>query len=207
MRAQDLMSHPVITVRPQDTVRDAAALLAKHGLTALPVVNGPVVDGGDTKDKLVGIVTEADLMRERVHPDPRSGYTLTTAPPQTVGEVMTTDVVAMTVGADVAELARTILDRGLRAIPIVDADRLVGMVTRRDLIRCIGRDDATVTADVRHRLEVYGGPGRWTVTARAGRVTITDEYDDPTDLHVAHVLASAVPGVSSVEVSSVADRR
>jgi CBS domain-containing protein len=199
MRAQDLMSHPVVTVRPEDSVRDAAALLDRHGFTALPVV--------DSEDELVGIVTEADLMRERVQPDPRSGHTLTMAPPQTVGEVMTTDVVAMTVETDVAELARTMLDRGLRAIPIVDGDRLAGIVTRRDLVHCIGRDDATVAADVRHRLEIYGGPGRWTVTVRTGRVTIIDEYDDPTDLHVAHVLAAAVPSVSSVQVSSVAGWR
>jgi len=197
MRAMDLMSQPVVTVGPQDPVGDAAALLARRGFTALPVVN--------PAGELVGIVTEADVMRERIQPDPRSGQTLATAPPQTVGEVMTTDVAVMTKGSDVAEVARRMLGERLRAIPIVDGDpvgnQLVGIVTRRDLMRCIGRDDALVAADVRHRLEIYGGPGRWTVTADAGRVTITDEYDDPTDLHVAHVLAAAVPGVASVQVS------
>jgi len=193
MRAKDLMSHPVVTVGPEDSVRDAAALLARHGFTALPVVN---VDGD-----VVGIVTEADVMRERIQPDPRSGHISATAPPQTVGEVMTTDVVVMAAGSDVAGVVRSMLDGALRAVPIVDGGRLVGILTRRDLMRCIGRDDALVASDVRHRLEIYGGPGRWTVTARAGRVTITDEYDDPTDRHVAHVLAAAVPGVSSVQVT------
>lgn len=194
MRAKDLMSHPVVTVGPQDLVRDAAALLARHGFTALPVVN----EIGD----LVGIVTEADVMRGRIQPDPRGGHTSATAPPQTVGEVMTADVVVTTMASDVAELVRSMLEGRLRAMPVVDGDRLVGIVTRRDLMRCIGRDDAAVAADVRHRLEIYGGPGRWTVTAYGGQVSITDQFDDPTDTHVAHVLAAAVPGVSSVQVNA-----
>jgi CBS domain-containing protein len=108
---------------------------------------------------------------------------------------MTCDVVVMTAETDVAEVARRMLGQRLRAIPIVQhdpsGDRLVGIITRRDLMRCIGREDALVAADVRHRLQIYRGPGRWTVDARAGRVTITDEYDNPDDRHVAHVLAAA----------------
>jgi CBS domain-containing protein len=206
MRAQDLMSHPVVTVGPQDTARDAAALLARHGFTALPVVNA--------NGELVGIVTEADVMRGRILPDPRNNHDRPTEPPQTapqtVGEVMTTDVVVMTIGSDLAEVARSMLDGPLRAIPIVEqtpaGQRLVGILTRRDLMRCIGREESLVAADIRHRLEIYGGPGRWTVDVHGGHVTITDTHDDPTDLHVAHVLAAAVPGVASVQITGGAER-
>jgi len=191
------MSHPVVTVGPHESAWQAASLLAERGFTALPVVNAD----GD----LVGILTEADVLRERIQPDPRGGHIVTTVAPQTVGEIMTTDVVVMTVRSDVAEVARCMLQSRLRAIPIVEphpaGDRLVGIVTRRDLMRCISRDAAAVAADVRHRLEIYGGPGRWTVTAKAGQVTITDERDSPTDRHAASVIAAAVPGVSSVRVT------
>jgi CBS domain-containing protein len=197
MRAKDLMSQPVVTVGPQDSAHDAAALLARHGFTAMPVV-GP---DGD----LVGIVTEADLMRGRILADPRTRHTQPTAPPRTVGDIMATDVVVMTEGTDVAEVARVMLDGRLRAVPIVrdmpDGARLVGILTRRDLMRAVGRDDALVAADIRHRLQVYGGTNRWAVTVQDGHVTITDSYDDPTELHIAEVLAFAVPGVASVQVT------
>jgi CBS-domain-containing membrane protein len=57
MRARDIMTSPVITVRAGTTVQDAAALLAARGFTALPVL--------DDDDRLIGIVTEADLLRGR----------------------------------------------------------------------------------------------------------------------------------------------
>lgn len=64
MRACDIMTKPVITVRPDTTVRDTAGLLASHGFTAVPVV--------DQDDRLVGIVTEADLLRDRFPRDARN---------------------------------------------------------------------------------------------------------------------------------------
>ncbi len=76
MRARDIMSTPVTTVRPGTTVKEAAALLATNGFTALPVV--------DDGDRIIGIVTEADLVRDRVPRDPRalchSGVTTTATP-------------------------------------------------------------------------------------------------------------------------------
>jgi len=66
---------------------------------------------------------------------------------------------------DAAELATMMIDRGLRSVPVVDQDRLVGIITRRDLVCVIARDDALIAADVRRRLECYSGPDRWTVHA------------------------------------------
>lgn len=200
MRAKDLMSRPVVTAGPGDPVHDAAALLAEHGFSALPVV--------DDDGVLVGILTEADVMRGRVQPDPRSAADPPPPPPHDVGEIMTTDVVSVAPGADVAQVVRLMLDRRLRVVPVVQDGVLVGILTRRDLMRCIGRADALVAADVRHRLEIYGGPGRWTVTALAGAVIITDSGgragEQDTDRHAAHLIAAAVPGVCSVRVNGPA---
>jgi len=204
MRVKDLMTRPVITVGPGHAVWDVANVLARHGITAVPVV--------DDDGELVGIVTEADVMRGRILPDPRGVHVPSAPPAQTVGEVMTTDVVTVTEDSDVAEVVRTMVDRRLRTVPVLrgrePGDRLVGILTRRDLMRCISREDALVAADVRRRLDLYSGPGRWTVTARAGVVTITDDRDrdDPTDRHVVHVLAVAVPGVSVVQVKGAGGR-
>jgi CBS domain-containing protein len=194
------MTTPVITVRPETPIKGAAALLAAHGFTALPVVDG--------EDRLIGIATEADLVRDRVPRDARAlchpGEELPTVATTTVGEVMTTPAEAMGVGTDVAVLAKALLDAGHRSMPIMDGSRLIGIVTRRDIVRVIARDDHTIAEDVRHRLEIYGGDRRWQVEVRDGMVSIGDQFDDETDRHVATVLAEAVPGV--VRVTAFAAR-
>lgn len=162
-------------------------------------------------------------MRDRVPRDPRalchSGEDLPTVATTTVGEVMTTAVTAMGPGTDVAVLAKALLDAGHRSVPIVDGSRVIGIVTRRDIVRVIARDDHTIADDVRHRLEIYGGDGRWRVEVHDGMVAIGDRFDGDqfdgdqgdgdqgdaeTDRHVATVLAQAVPGV--VRVTAVATR-
>jgi CBS domain-containing protein len=201
MRARDIMTSPVITVRPETSVRAAAALLAERGFTALPVV--------DEDDRLIGIVTEADLVRDRFPRDPRF-LIYDRKPPDVattvlVGDVMTTPATAMDQGCDVADLTNALLEARLRSMPIVDGSRVIGIVTRRDLVRLVGREDIEIAADVRHRLEVYGGPNRWTVQVREGVVIITDRFDDETDRHVAITLAEAVPGVARVMVEASHD--
>ena len=98
------------------------------------------------------------------------------------------------------------LKAGQRAMPIVDDSRLVGIVTRRDLVRVVGRDDDAIAQAVRHKLEVYGGANRWAVHVHRGVVTIHDQYDDETDRHVATVLAESVPGVARARTISAQTR-
>lgn len=195
MRVRDVMSRTVVTVRPHDSIRKAAALLVERGFTALPVVG----HDGD----LVGIVTEADLIPGRLPHDPRLGVLDQVTGPGiagTVGDVMTCHVTVTTTTADVAVAARAMLDQRRRALPVVEDGRLAGIVTRRDLMRVVARDDDLVAADVRHRLDIYGGPGRFTVTAHDGVVVITDEHDDPADAHTTRAVAAAIPGVATVRV-------
>lgn len=196
MRVKDLMTRTVLSIGPHASVKDAATLLATHGFSALPVV--------DQDDQLVGVVTEQDVMRDRILPDPRRRVwhpdEQAPEPPVSVGEVMSPAPLTAAPHTDAAELTRMMVERRLRSVPVVDEGRLVGIITRRDLVRTLARDDVVIAADVRRRLEVYGGRERWTVRARDGRVHITDEYADPADHHVALILAESVPGVVHAEV-------
>lgn len=201
MRALDIMSSPVVTVAPDTAVKHAAELLASNGFTALPVVDA----GG-----LIGIVTEADVVRDRFPRDPRyrvtDGYdsaAQVSVAPSTVGAVMTTPAVGMGAGTDVVDLVAAMLNDRIRSMPIVDGSRVVGIVTRRDLVRALARDDHTIAQDVRHQLAMFGGPHRWTVEVDDGVVTIGDEFDSAADRHAAAVLAEAVPGVTSACVNSL----
>ncbi|HEY0639042.1 MAG TPA: CBS domain-containing protein, partial [Pseudonocardiaceae bacterium] len=161
------------------------------GFTALPVV--------DDDGALVGIVTEADVLRGRVRPDPRSRPAADRPdPPRAVGEVMTVPVVTVRPGTDLAEVAALMVEHGRRALPVLDGDILAGIVTRRDLVRCLGRDDAGLAAEVRRRLALLDGPGHWTVVADAGLVTLAGHGSGP---GTAASLAGAVPGVTAVHVT------
>jgi CBS-domain-containing membrane protein len=202
MFARDVMSSPVVSVTTGTRVKEAAGLLASGGYTALPVV--------DERDAVLGIVTEADIVRGRFPRDPRARMTSprgADAPTAgaTVGEVMTTDVLSTTPATDVVDLVTVMLEHGVRSIPIVDAGRLVGIVTRRDLLAALARDDETIAAAVRQRLTAYGGSERWTVAVTDGTVSIQDTHNDPTDRHVAEVLAQSVPGVVAAHAQT-ADR-
>jgi len=204
MRSRDVMTENVVSVTPATTVKDAADLMAARGFTALPVL--------DAAGDLIGVVTEADVVRGRFPHDPR--YLCTDEagaaqlhgpqrePAVTVGAIMTSPATAMTSGSDVVDLVATMQTAGIRSMPIVDGTRLVGIVTRRDLVRTVARPDASIATDVRHRLEIYGGPGRWTVDVSNGAVTIRDAFDSATDRHAATVLAEAVPGVAVVHVDT-----
>jgi CBS domain-containing protein len=130
MKARDVMTHPVVTVLTSTTLAEAAQLLSTHGFTALPVV--------DDDGRLVGIVTEADLIKDRVPPDPRRQYWRTRHSPSAsaaVERVMTTPVESLTPGADTADAVQIMLRQHIRCLPIVDGQQLVGIVTRRDLMR------------------------------------------------------------------------
>jgi CBS domain-containing protein len=199
MRAQDVMSRPVVTVQPDQPVKEVAALLAERGFTSAPVV--------DDDGHLVGMITEADVLRDRIPVDARTRIwrdeEVEPHPAQTVAEVMSTPAVAVTPGTDASAIARMMLDDHVRAVPVVDGGKgVLGIVTRRDLLRSIATDDNTVLTAIRSRLARYGASDRWTVTVLDGVVDIVDDFDDATDRHVAQVIAESVPGAAEVRVRS-----
>ncbi|WAL63272.1 CBS domain-containing protein [Amycolatopsis cynarae] len=180
MRARDIMSHPVITAKPETPVKTAELLLSQHGYTALPVV--------DDDGALVGIVSEEDFVADRFPQEPRK-------PARTVGEVMTSPAAAVDVNAGARQLARMMVERHMRSVPVTDRGRLAGIVTRHDFLRVLARPDQVLARDVEQRLAVFGGPERWVVDVRDGEATIIDRYDSPKDREVAVILAEGVPGI------------
>jgi CBS domain-containing protein len=198
MQARDIMTRPVITLRPDTSVRHAAEVLTDKQITAAPVV--------DADGRLVGMVSEGDLITGRFGHDPRSHVRRDMAEPEPaapeiVGQVMTTTPIAMSPTADAADLAETMLMSDVRSIPIVEGSSVVGIVSRRDLLRTLVRDDDAIAAEVTRRLETYTGEHvRWEVTATDGRVDIHGEVDDDAEERILHILACTVPGVTHAEL-------
>ena len=144
MRAAEIMTQPVITVRPETAVHDVARLLLDHGITGVPVVT----IGG----RLAGIITEADLIvrAANVHfpsylqildtflilgDRRRYDEEIRRVLASTAEQIMTPDVITARPETEVGEVARLMFEKKVNPVPVLDGDRLVGIVSRSDIIR------------------------------------------------------------------------
>ena len=114
MKARDIMTPNVICVRESNIVEDAARLMARHRISGIPVVN----DAGG----LVGMITEHDLISREGH---------------TVAEVMSRSVISVSVDTDVEEVAHLLTIQHIRRVPVLQGGKIVGILSRSDLIRQI----------------------------------------------------------------------
>ena len=154
MRAADVMTADVVTVSPDTTVPEIAALLIERHISAVPVLDG---------DRLVGIVSEGDLLR-RPETDteaaPSPWLRLFTGPGavpdrfrkahgMTAREVMTRNVVTVAPDTTLGEVARLLESKRIKRVPVLDKGRLVGIISRANLLHGLvaGRAAAPPAAD------------------------------------------------------------
>lgn len=193
MFVQDVMSTPVISVREGTSVREALRLLDKHAITSLPVV--------DDNGALVGVVSEADLLRDSIPHDPRRRMIPTVvpeAPPaRTVSEVMTSGPITVGPTDDLATAVELLTSTSVKSAPVVDHGRVVGMVSRRDVVHLIARRDEQIEAEVSELFRADGTD--WLAEVVDGVVTVSGPRT-ASERNVADVLAASVPGVVAVRV-------
>lgn len=193
-----VMSKPVITVAPDAPVKEAAQLLVEHAISALPVV--------DQTGELVGIVSEADLIPLETRPDPRTQATpippTAGSAPRRVADVMTRKVITISTDSELSQAARLMIDADVKRLPVMEGRRVVGIVSRRDLVKVIARSDEDVEADLRRRLSDLGlGLAKNDIAVHDGvaNVTLTD---GPTTRRLAESVALTVPGVLEVRFTA-----
>lgn len=143
MRAADIMTTGLLTLAPDMSIAQAARMLAARGISGAPVL--------DAAGGLVGILTEGDLLRRLAAPTdaPRSWLRdfFSAAPTRAaefarthgrrVRDVMTTEVESVAEDTPVAEVAALLERRGIRRVPVVREGRLVGLVSRADLLKTV----------------------------------------------------------------------
>ena len=117
-KAADIMTTNVITAKKDMLLTDAIALLLRWHISAMPVV--------DLENKMVGIVSEIDLVNLAFDGN---------AADTTIEEVMVTDIVSFSPNTELADLVQTFSKRHLRRVPIIDKGKVVGIVSRRDILR------------------------------------------------------------------------
>jgi len=149
MKAADVMVRDVVTVTPDTGVIDAAKLMAQNDISALPVI--------DDGRRLVGLISEADLMRrEEIGTDVKRPWWIEAMTPATslaaeftkshgkrVAEVMSTNVITATEDTPLSEIAATLERNRIKRLPIVHDRELVGIVSRANLIQALASSQLT----------------------------------------------------------------
>ena len=120
VKAKDIMSRNLITVKRNTPVFEAIQTLVEHQITGLPVVESGWV--------LEGIVTEKDFLRL---------INETTADEKTVAQVMTTQVISFQEEDSVEDICTSLIKNNFRRVPILKGNKLVGIISRRDVIKFI----------------------------------------------------------------------
>ncbi|HZE29919.1 MAG TPA: CBS domain-containing protein [Actinoallomurus sp.] len=192
MLVREVMTTPVVTVPSGCTVRQAARLLYERNITAAPVL--------DQQGRIVGIVSEMDLLRGVFEPDPRArvrpAASPASPPPATVEEIMTPDVRTARETDDVLQLTNLMVTMRVKSVPVVRDGDLVGIVSRRDLMRMLAHEDERIRDDVLAALEaVSTGTAMTRVTVRDGVVEL---YGEDSPAGISDVIARTVPGVVRV---------
>lgn len=136
MQVFEVMSTPTIAVTPAATLDEAAAVMTGNGVTTLPIV--------DAKGKLLGLLSEEDIIRTRYLPDPRSQFDPDSGTllhgHATVGTVLRTAACGTRPDTELSTLAAQMIELRMRSVPVLDGDHVVGMVTWQDLIRALSSE-------------------------------------------------------------------
>ncbi|BCM20851.1 CBS domain-containing protein [Mesorhizobium sp. J8] len=217
MHARDIMTTPVVTIGASASVAEAADLMLTRNIRCLPVLGE---DGS-----LAGVVSEGDFLRRgelgtrRARPrwlefllgPGKLAEEYVRSSSRRVGEVMTTGVVSAAPGASLAEIVDLMATHDIKNVPILDAGKIVGIVSRSDLMRILLRTlpksgSATVDDEVIRRnilAELRGqswsvGGDLIGVTVKKGEVELNGAIFDERQRKAAVVAAENVAGVKKV---------
>ena len=204
MRVRDVMTKKVFTTTADTPLKVVARQMLEYGVSGLPVVDG---------DSVVGVVSETDILfKEQVAPD-RKGVVdwlvhYAEDPPRakldarTVGEAMTFPAVTIGPARSVSDAAALMLKLRIDRLPVVEGGRLVGIVTRADLVRAFTRSDEEIEREIREDgivRRLWMGSEAVEIRVVHGAVTIEGRVDAPDIAEAIVSFAERTPGVVSVE--------
>jgi CBS domain-containing protein len=205
VKIKELMTPEAVSVAPETSLKEVAAILAERGISGLPVV--------DDAGKVLGVVSEADILVKEQGPEPRHGGLVGwlleggladtgKLEARTAGEAMTSP--AVTIGAErrVAEAARMMTEQRIKRLPVVDAGgALVGIVTRADLVKAFARPDETIEREIRDdvlRSMLWIDDDKLELGVERGEVTLSGRLERRSDAELLPRFVARVPGVVDV---------
>lgn len=192
----------VVVAYPETPFKQVVELMHMRDVSALPVV--------DSSDRVLGIVSEADLLlKEELHPPIESGQHHVRPVARearrsegiTAADVMTAPAITIEAQATVVDAARLMHDRRVKRLPVVDArGKLLGIVSRRDLLTVFLRADTDIEAEVKKDLRYYLwlGPEQVHAAVWRGVVTLSGRVETRSLADLAGRLAGGIAGVVGV---------
>jgi CBS domain-containing protein len=204
------MTQEVVTVNEHASFKEVAMLIAERRVSAVPVL--------DREGRLLGIVSEADLVLKEEYPEgPPEGRMFQSrsqrqarakAAGDTAAELMTAPAVTIGPDASVAEAARLLHQHGIKRLPVVDpAGPLLGIVSRADLLKVFLRSDADIAREIRQQVlmrAMWMNPDTVAIDVRDGVVTLTGQLERRSLIPITVSLVRGLDGV--VDVVDVVDR-
>ncbi len=192
MLVREIMTSPAYSVLEDASLEEALKLMATARVTGLPVV--------DADGRVVGIISEADLLKADLEPDPRAHARPSPQSTQshlaTVRQVMTSDPHTVREDNDVAEVAHTFATTSWKSLPVVRGDILRGVISRSDVIRAMSRSDKDIAAEITRTLAETGLKS-WQVEVVDGVVLVSGTGSDRQRGAVGSI-AQSVKGVRHV---------
>jgi CBS domain-containing protein len=215
MRAHQIMTKPVISVTPETTILDAANIMLRRHVSGLPVVT--------KSGKLVGIVTESDFIRRSeigtkrkrsswlrvILGSGRKADEFVRENGRKVSEVMTEEPISVSETTNLEEIVRLMEKNGIKRLPVVEADKVVGIVSRTNLLQAVAslsREILDPTADddhIRDRIVATINKADWrpvglNVVVRDGIVHLSGVITEERSRQAAIVAAENTSGVKKV---------
>lgn len=194
------MTTDVITVRQDAPFKEVARLLDEHSISALPVL--------DENDRLVGIVSEADLLPKEYRDRPGRlarlihRQELVKAEGDVAAALMTTPAVTIGPDASLADAAQRMMHERVKRLPVVTDDGdLIGIVSRADLVEAFLRPDETIARELYREIDsrvLLTEPGTVEVTVDNGVVTLRGQLDRRSSVEIVEKLARQTDGVIDV---------
>jgi CBS domain-containing protein len=197
---KDVMTTEVVAVRSETTFKEVAAVLRRYRVSALPVV--------DDAGRVLGVVSEADLLAKQALADPGPVAELVhrqdvrKAGGLTAGDLMTSPPVTAAPDDPVGQAARMMHFLRVKRLPVVNSGgQLIGIISRADVLAVFDRTDQDIQSDVidgilRH--EYLTGPRQFTVTVESGVVTLEGTPETAAFGHALIRKIRHVPGVVAV---------
>jgi CBS domain-containing protein len=206
MKIEALMTKDAITVQPDLPLKDVAALLSEKRISGAPVC--------DEDNAVLGVISEADIIRKeqglapQVHGAARwfarlFDGELDKVEARTAREAMTSPALTVRPFDSVSKAARLMVEHRINRLPVAVDGKLVGIVTRADLVRAFHRSDVEIADQIRDEVFVRAlwlGPEELDLTVQDGVATIRGVVETESDARVVEHLVRSIPGVVDVTV-------
>lgn len=212
MTVRDVMTRPVASVQRGTPLRDVAQVLVDHSISGVPVV--------DTDGAVLGVVSEGDFLIKAQGRDAvrhrrlarilgesgESRAQLAKLAAVNAAEAMSAPPVTIESSRPITEAAAVMTARGVNRLPVVDDGRLVGIVTRADLVRAYVRSDEELERAIREDVLLrilWLDPNLFTVTVTDGAVSISGRVERRSTAEMIERAVSMVPGIVHVKTDVV----